>query len=176
MVGQILLSLFLALSLWLAGWAGGGTEAYDTKLAEAFLVELYTIDSRQLDELGEPSPKYVAYLEDRFGAYCEQEALDQLLSARFPFSLMEQAYDVQVDSVHIKTYDPAHPGAGIKLNYRVKASARIGEGPVQAVEFTGRLTLNPEDGRVQAVRVDHLSDHKIDGIRYTTPAPAIHSP
>ena len=176
MVGQILLSLFLALSLWLAGWAGGGTEAYDTKLAEAFLVELYTIDSRQLDELGEPSPKYVAYLEDRFGAYCEQEALDQLLSARFPFSLMEQAYDVQVDSVHIKTYDPAHPGAGIKLNYRVKASARIGEGPVQAVEFTGRLTLNPEDGRVQAVRVDHLSDHKIDGIRYTTLAPAIHSP
>ena len=175
MVGQILLSLFLALSQWLAGWAGG-TEAYDAKLAEAFLVELYTVDAQQLDELGEPSPKYTAYLEGRFGAYCEPEALDQLLSARFPFSLMEQAYDVQVDSVHIKTYDPAYPGAGIKLNYRGKASARIGEGPVQAVEFTGRLTLNPEDGRVQSVRVDHLSDHKIDGIRYTTPAPAIHSP
>lgn len=172
MVGQILLSLFLALSQWLAGWAGG-TEAYDAKLAKAFLVELYTVDAQQL---GEPSPKYAAYLEGRFGAYCEPEALDQLLSARFPFSLMEQAYDVQVDSVHIKTYDPAHSGAGIKLNYRVKASARIGEGPVQAVKFTGRLTLNPEDGRVQSVRVDHLSSNKIAGIRYTTPVPAIHSP
>ena len=129
---------------------------YDTKLAEAFLKKLYTVDSQRLEELGEPSSKYALYLEQQFGAFCEQEALDQLLAARFPFSLMQQAYDIQVESLQIKTYDPINPGAGIKLNYQVMASVKVGAGPVQKVEFTGRLTLNSEDGRVRSIRLDHL--------------------
>ncbi len=132
--------------------------------AEAFLTELFAIDG-QAEEV--PMEERAGYLQQRFGEYCEPEMLEELMSMRLPFSLMNQGFDLSVTETALEEKEPVNGEAGVKVNFRVTAS-RVTVGRVtagratasgeeaQTVEIVGRLTLNQETGRVQSIRVDNL--------------------
>jgi hypothetical protein len=139
-----------------------GDQPAEPNGAEAFLTELFAIDG-QAEEV--PMEERAGYLQQRFGEYCEPEMLEELMSMRLPFSLMNQGFDLSVTEAALEEKEPVNGEAGVKVNFRVTAgratagrvtASRASEEEAQTVEIVGRLTLNQETGRVQSIRVDNL--------------------
>lgn len=150
----------VSLILLVTGLLGGlvtGNEVSRTDLPELFLVEFFTIEGHA-EEI--PMEERADYLEERFGLYCCEEALEDMLSSRLPFSLMaeasDQEFDLRVVKVEIESHEPVNEEADIKVNYRVSARRESFSGDSQEKEITGRLTLDREDGRIRSIRVDNL--------------------
>ena len=155
-----LISLALLMVCLLPGLAPGGSGTGQNariQEAEVFLTELFTIDGHA-EEI--PMERRAAYLEERFGSFCEEEMLDSLMDMRLPFSIMQQAaeqgFDLSVADVALEVPEPVNEEADIKVNYRVSARRESFSGDSRETEITGRLTLDREDGRIQSIRVDNL--------------------
>ena len=79
-----------------------------------------------------------------------------MLASRFPFSFIEQGLKIEVKDVQTKTFESINEGSGIKVTYQVFALCYNNDRTTEYAEFTGRLTLNPENGMICAIRIDHL--------------------
>ena len=141
-----LVSLALLMVCLLPGLAPGGSgTGQNARIQEAEVI---------------PMERRAAYLEERFGSFCEEEMLDSLMDMRLPFSIMQQAaeqgFDLSVADVALEVHEPVNEEADIKVNYRVSARRESFSGDSQETEITGRLTLDRDDGRIQSIRVDNL--------------------
>lgn len=120
---------------------------------ESFLIQLFTVDVRDFASMDDPAEDYPAYLSHRLGAYCTQEALDELLLSRFPFSLAEACVRLDVQSVQIKPLNPETAGEG-RASFQVKALAERPDGSFETVALTGRVRLDVQTGRIVGLRLN----------------------
>ena len=144
-----LVSLALLMVCLLPGLAPGGSGTGQNawiQEAEVFLTELFTIDGHA-EEI--PMERRADYLEERFGSFCEEEMLDDLMGMRLPFSIMQQAaeqgFDLSVANVALEV--PELPGV---RPARILLRGQPGDGNYRAADLGPGRWAHPVYSRGQS--------------------------
>lgn len=129
------------------------TDNFSTEIN--FLNALLTFHSEKLDELGPPSETYAEYLSETLGQFASEELLQQLLSSRTPFSMMEEGLCLTVRETGITPLDPTTAGEN-RSDFFVTADAGCSGEKTQQISFTGRMTKDPSTNLITDLHLNRM--------------------